>query len=181
MKKAWFRLVAILQDHPWVATLLSFLIVVAHFLLVHFEVWQDTWAPLLASPDKGMAIYLGAASAAAIVAGFAGVVVVFGLTATGEKFRTLRLDAGKSLGSNWTSSSVSGFSAAGIALGSSIATATGFFFWSPWMLELSLLLLLHGTIRVIWLLRLLMKIVAAQDAAEAKKGKTVQLTKDYFN
>lgn len=181
MKKAWFWLVAILQDHPWVATLFSFVLVVAHFLFVHFEVWPDAWAPLLASPDKGMAIYLGAASASAIVAGFAGVVVVFGLTATGEKFRTLRLDAGRSLGSNWTSSSVSGFSSAGIALGASITTATGFYFWSPWMLELSLLLLLHGTVRIIWLLRLLMKIVAAQDASEAKKDKTVELTEDYFN
>ncbi|MGO3763515.1 hypothetical protein [Glutamicibacter arilaitensis] len=181
MKSAWQRLVAVVQDRPWIITLITFLLVIVHFLLVHFKIWADSWATLLASPDRGMAIYLGAASASAIVAGFAGVVVVFGLTATGEKFRNLRLDAGQSLGSNWTSSSVSGFSAAGVALMAAIATATGQFFWAPWLLEWSLLLLLHGTIRIIWLLRILMGIVAAQDAADAKKSKTVTLGENYFN
>lgn len=181
MKNAWHKLVAVAQDNPWIITLFTLLLVTTHFFLVHFKVWTDSWATLLASPDRGMAIYLGAASASAIVAGFAGVVVVFGLTATGEKFRNLRLDAGKSLGSNWTSSSVSGFSAAGIALAAAIAAATGQFFWSPWLLEWSLLLLLHGTIRIIWLLRILMSIVAAQDAADVRESKTVKLEKGYFN
>lgn len=181
MKKIWHGIVAITQDRPWLITLLTFLFVAIHLILVHFKIWPDTWAPLLSSADKGISIYLGAASSAAIVAGFAGVVVVFGLTASGEKFRYLRLEAGKSLGSNWTSSSVSGFSAAGISLAAALSTATGLFFWSPWLLEWSLLLLLHGTVRIIWLLRVLMRIVAAQDAADIRDANTVKIDPDYFD
>lgn len=174
------RLAALIQDHPALVSLLAFLLVAFHLVLAVLGRIPNTWAPLTASADVGISIYLGAASAAAIVAGFAGVVVVFGLTASGVRFRQLRLRGAASLSRNWTSASVSGFAAAGLSLAAAVLASLGAGQWSPWFFEWSMLLLLHGTVRIIWLLRALMAVVQTEDQAadRASRQQTVS-TSDF--
>lgn len=166
------RILSLLQDHPIVVTSLALVLVIIHWSLVTFGPLENTWEPLLRSPDGGIAIYLGSASAAAIVAGFAGVVVVFGLTAGGSRFRQLRLEGSESLTRNWTSASISGFAAAGLSLAAAVISSIDLGWISPWLFEASMLLLIHGTVRIIWLLRALMGVVYAEDAAADRFSKT---------
>lgn len=180
MKRIFGRLTGYLQDHPIIVSALAILLVGAHILFVLTELIGNTWEPLTISSDKGIAIYLGAASAASIVAGFAGVVVVFGLTASGDRFRQLRIQGSRSLARNWTSASVSGFTAAGISLGAAVLAGIGMEVVSPWLFEWSMLLLLHGTIRIIWLLRSLMKVVQAEDFSADRESSKTETQPGYF-
>lgn len=166
------KILGLLQDHPIVVTSLAFVAVIIHWALVTFERLDNTWEPLLESMDGGIAIYLGSASAAAIVAGFAGVVVVFGLTAGGSRFRQLRLHGAGSLTRNWTSASISGFAAAGLSLAAAVLSGIDLGWISPWLFEWSMLLLIHGTVRIMWLLRALMGVVYAEDAELDRASKT---------
>lgn len=166
------KVIGLLQDHPIVITCLAFVAVAVHWSLVTFGRLENTWGPLLTSTDSGIAIYLGSASAAAIVAGFAGVVVVFGLTAGGSRFRQLRLEGSGSLTRNWTSASISGFAAAGLSLAAAVLSGIDLGVISPWLFEWSMLLLIHGTVRIMWLLRALMGVVYAEDAAADRASKT---------
>jgi hypothetical protein len=174
------KLVGLIQDRPLVVTLSAFGLVLLHLALACLGIISNPWQALQDAADSGIAIYLGAASAAAIVAGFAGVVVVFGLTANSSRFRELRLKSGESLNKNWTSASVSGFAAAGLSLFAAILAGLQFQAASPWIFEWSILLLVHGTLRIIWLLRSLMKVVASDDAAADRQSKTRSYTKDSF-
>lgn len=168
-----------IKDHPWIITAFAFLIVATHWFLVYREVLPSPWDAYEVDSNQAVSIFLGSASASAIVAGFAGVVVVFGLTAQGRKFRELRVNAGRSLGRNWTSSSVSGFVAAGLSLFAALLASLGDFTWSPWLFEWSLLLLIHGTARIIWLLRVLMSAVAQQDIKDAQTENEVPLENEF--
>lgn len=174
------RLGGLIQDHPALVSLTAFIVVAAHATLVVLEKLPNSWEPLTKTVDVGISIYLGAASAAAIVAGFAGVVVVFGLTATGVRFRQLRLQGAASLSRNWTSASVSGFAAAGLSLAAAVLAGVGANDWSPWLFEWSMLLLLHGTVRIIWLLRSLMDVVHTEDqAADRSANEQSVSSKDF--
>lgn len=175
------KIVGIVQDHPIVITISAFVLVLVHLILALVGAIPNPWLSLQGTKDAGIAIYLGAASAAAIVAGFAGVVVIFGLTANSSRFRELRLKSGDSLSRNWTSASVSGFAAAGLSLFAAILAGLQFQIASPWIFEWSILLLVHGTLRIMWLLRSLMTVVATDDAAAERKSKTRSYTPDSFS
>lgn len=168
------RLGALLQDHPKIVSITLLSLVVIHYLLTLWGVVPNTWEGLLTDESR-ISVYLAACTVAAIVAGFAGVVVTFGLTARGDRFRTLRVQAGRALGDNWTSTSISGFVAAGLSLAAAILDASGLGGVSPWLLELSLLILTHGTIRIVWLLRELADTmrIEDEDKLEDKQKKTV--------
>ena len=83
---------------------------------------QGPWAQ---EDSVTVTLFLGTAAAAAILAGFAGVAVVFGLTADGDRVSVFRLEAGKSLRGTWTSTSLAGFAAAGLSLGAAITVVNG--------------------------------------------------------
>lgn len=173
---------AVVKNYPVLITIALIILVSTHAVLTFTGTIPDTWHALLGQQTEDiLAIYLGASSAAAIVAGFAGVVVIFGLTANGERFRILRATAGDRLGDNWTSTSVSGFSAAGLCLLASVFHAAGLSIVGPWLFELGLLLLIHGTIRIIWLLRELMKVVTRDDEDALRKAEERPLSPDSFS
>jgi hypothetical protein len=107
-------------------------------------------------------LFLGAAGAAAMVAGFAGIIVVFALGSGSERFRTFRVQGSSPLRANWTSCMVAGLSSGLLAIISSILTLSERHFWG-WTFELSLLLLAHAALRLVWMLRVLARIVDAED------------------
>lgn len=171
----------ILKDHPLVISSLSLALVGVHATLTWLNVLPNIWGGVLAKdPSVGVTLFLGTAAAAAILAGFAGVVVVFGLTADGEKFRVFRVVSGARLRSNWTSTSLAGFAAAGLSLASAVCIVNGPTFIAPWIFELSLLLMAHGAARTVWILRELVTVVRTEDLAWSKERMTRKITADSF-
>lgn len=154
----------VLKDYPGIVNALGAVLVIAHLVAAegygHWHVWQE----LLVNPQVGTELYLGAAVSASILAGFSGVVVVYGLTAPGSRFTTLRAEAGAALPRNWTSTSIAGFLASGLFVGAAVLSSIGQAFWSPWLFELGLFLLMHAAIRIIWLLRELMAVAVQTDS-----------------
>ena len=149
---------------------------------LHFVAsWLD-WIPnvwtALSDPSKqgaAQAIYLGMLGPAAIVAGFAGVVVVFGLTATSDRFRAFRANAGDSLRRTWVSSSLSGFEAVGLAVVAALLSVSALPLLAAYVFEASLLILLHGSLRLVWILAQMIGIVRADDVVSTDKGKTYRI------
>ena len=171
----------IFKDHPLYISLAAFGVVAVHATLTFLSVIPNTWAGVLAKDTSvAVTLFLGTAAASAILAGFAGVVVVFGLTADGERFRIFRIESGKRLQSNWTSTSLAGFTAAGLSLASSILMVNGPDFLAPWVFEMSLFLMAHGTVRTIWILRELVTVVRNQDLVWSKEKLTRKITADSF-
>ena len=79
---------AFVSDQPFKVDLLLFCLTILHLGLTHAGFVPNVWTGLLGS-DQGptQALYLGVLQPAAVVAGFAGVVVIFGLTSNTERFR----------------------------------------------------------------------------------------------
>lgn len=74
------------QDHPLYVSLSILAAVAAQAALTWMGQLPNLWAGTLAQEDSvTVTLFLGTAAAAAILAGFAGVVVVFGLTADGDR------------------------------------------------------------------------------------------------
>lgn len=59
------------------------------------------WSKALRKKNESTDLYLAMLSAASLQAGFAGVVVVFGLSAQPKAFKNLRIAAGNALVDNW--------------------------------------------------------------------------------
>ena len=171
----------ILKDRPLYISLVAFGFVMVHTALTLLNIIPNVWAGVLAK-DASVAVtlFLGTAAASAILAGFAGVVVVFGLTADGDRFRIFRVESGQRLQSNWTSTSLAGFTAAGLSLASSVLVVNGPAFLAPWVFEMSLFLMAHGAVRTIWILRELVTVVRNQDLAWSKERMTRKITADSF-
>lgn len=158
----WDQIVGIVRSHPWVVDLGLLLAVLTHGVLTYLDVVPNVWGPFSTSInlDNTLSIYLSALGPASIVTGFAGVVVVFALSASGERFRTLRVMGGRHLTANWLATTVSGFVAC-----VSFMTAAILTLWSPRLLpafifEFGLVILTHGAIRLLWQLS---KVVVAED------------------
>lgn len=166
----WVRqFLSFLLDHPSVVTCGLIGLVILQWLLS----W--TWFPWLSPlqwaldvpeanrPDAFASLATGVAGVAAMVGGFAGVVVVFGLSSNDERFRQVRLKASTSLRRNWTSIVTTPLFAAFGAMGAA-ALATGRHETSSlWVLEACVLLAAHGALRLVVLLAALVKVVHASD------------------
>lgn len=162
----------VLTNQPRKVDVLIILFVVLHTVLSMKNAIPNIWE-LQQSPEKAASLeslYIGALGAGAIVAGFAGVVVIFALSAPGERFRKLRVDGGTALLANWTSTSASGFLSSLMFL----VAAIGSILWghplAPFFFELGFLLLAHGSIRLLWLLRQFAEVVRATDIDSETSG-----------
>lgn len=154
------------KDRPFYVTLVLLLLVLLHLAATIFSLVPDVWATLQADLSSSIAVYLGLSSGAAILAGFAGVIVMHGLTASSERFRKYRLAAGKTLYANWASISSAGFLSAALSLVAAIVAAGGAGMVGPWIFELALLCAAHGTLRLLWLLRTYFELQGYDDADE---------------
>jgi hypothetical protein len=107
-------------------------------------------------------LFLGAATVAAMVAGFAGVVVIFALGSGSERFRYMRIRGGLRLRSNWTSVVAVSFLAAGLSVAAAFMRLTDIDGWI-WAFEASALFLIHASCRLVWLLRQIASVVVSDD------------------
>ncbi len=115
--------------------------------------------------DHGLVgeVYIGLAGVAAIAGGFAGVIIVFGLTPSSELFRKFRLDAGERMVANWISIITNSFLAAALGIAASTLEALSFHAVGAFVFSSGCLLLLHSSIRSIWILRTLLTLVRNDD------------------
>lgn len=168
------------REEPFKVDALLALIVVAHAAFSLLGLMPNIWAALTGAGNRGeaQAIYLAILGPASIVAGFAGVVVVFGLSAGSSRFRKFRSHAGASLKRTWVASTLSGFVAAALCILASIVNLTDWASGAPFLLELSLFILAHGAIRLVWILSEMIGITRVDDAKatdEASKFPISQL------
>lgn len=168
-----------LLDNPSAVT-----ITLGAIVAVHFSV-SRLWFPEISPsnlffavgaddlPNAISSLALGVAAVAAMVGGFAGVVVVFGLSNEDERFRLVRIKASTSLRRNWMSIVTTPLAA---AFGAIIAAALATAWWTGaavWILEACLLLAAHGAVRLVILLSELVRVVHYADEAAQQAANTV--------
>lgn len=157
------RCSAFIKDDPGKVNLALCVIVLLHWLLDALPDFPHIWHGLIeASVDQQSSIFLAILSVSAMVAGFAGVVVVFGLS-TVDILRKLRASAGKALTRNWISVSNAGFLGTGLALIAVLVLYSPLKHAAVWFFELAILICLNGILRLLWLLKSLIKLVQADD------------------
>ncbi|MBT1666645.1 hypothetical protein [Curtobacterium flaccumfaciens] len=163
-------IVGTLTDFPTIVTGLI-VIFVAVQLLASLRWPELNVAHALATSDVAdvrsalSSLALGVAGVSALVGGFAGVVVVFGLGTENDRFRLLRAKGGRRLRASWISVVLSSFAS---AFGAVIAAVTVVAFdpeVAMWILELCVIIAAHGAIRLTLLLAGLAKIVDSNDDA----------------
>lgn len=162
-----------LQERPGRLNLRLVLLVIAHAVFTAAGYVPPVWAGLLVNVELARSIYTSVTSAGALLAGFAGVVVVFGLTSNSARFRRFRKLAGASLKRNWSSVSASGFWAMGLGFLALLMSSGNLDRIAVWVLELALLFLAHSSARLVWILNVLVQIVSKDDDAEDKKDRTL--------
>lgn len=157
-----------LQDHPHlVNTGLVLLTVIFTQFLRHR--WKSE--PFEVFKDHGLDLALGMLSLAGIMAGFIGVVVVFGLQASAPVFVRFRVVSGRSLGRNWLVLIATGFLSAGAAMAAAVAYVLGSLVIAFGALLLSVLLSIHAAMRMLWLVRLLIVAVRIDDKEKLNPSK----------
>ncbi|AWB94726.1 hypothetical protein DCE93_02855 [Agromyces badenianii] len=166
-------------NYPLFVSLLILAAVVAHFLV------SQRWpvvnvAAALANTEAGDAqdtltsLALGVAGVSAMVGGFAGVVVVFGLGSENDRFRLLRQKGSQRLRANWISVVLSSFTGAFGALISAVIVVAFGAEPGMWILELCILITAHAAIRLTCLLAGLAGIVDSEDEDHARTRNTVR-------
>lgn len=168
-----------LADYPQLVSVLILVVVMAHFLLsLRFPALNVPahLANTMASDPRSLltSLSLGVAGVSAMVGGFAGVVVVFGLGTENDRFRLLRRSGGRRLRASWISVVLSSFTGAfGAVLAAVIVVA---FAGEPamWLLEACVLFAAHGAIRLTALLAGLAGIVDQEDQDSENKRREAQ-------
>jgi hypothetical protein len=168
------------QDHPERVSLGIGLLVALH------GVTSNRWWPWL-NPFKRfgdetqtgtvVSIYLGTAGAAALVAGFAGVVLVFTIGSQSPRVRMFRDEGGRSLQRSWIVVVAEPFVATLCGIVAAVTQLTAGRPVAPWLFELAVVLLAHGAARLLMLLRDLVQIVAADDYLIGQRERTVPLSR----
>jgi hypothetical protein len=172
---------AILRDWPGVITIVLIGAVGIHGLAGKYagapwllkQYITDT-GDFMLDPSGVSAVYLGLSAVAAISAGFAGVIIVFGLTSESTVFRNFRQDSGDRLSANWTSVIASAFLSSALSLGAALFQLIDRPFVANIFFELGCLLLLHSAIRSVWVMRLLLNLVGIEDNRRAAAEKTAR-------
>ncbi|MGY1593089.1 hypothetical protein ACI79D_14005 [Geodermatophilus sp. SYSU D00708] len=128
-----------------------------------------------AEDDHLLTLHLGTAALAAMIGGFSGVVVIFGLSGEGSRFRRLRQSGGRRLAANWVSVVAVSFVAAFLALGAAAtATARGAQ-PSVWLDLYAVLLCAHSATRLLWLLHALARVVNGEDEDQRRTDKMIDI------
>lgn len=163
------------RDFPRLTSTVLGVVVIGHLFLARRLDALDLPGQLLAAstPEALLAIALGVAGLAALVGGFAGVVIVFGVGTEHPRFRLLRQRGGGPLAANWISVVVDALLSAFMAITAAVTIAAGQGRAGLWLAEVALLLAAHGSIRLVWLLSQLVRVVGAHDADEAVQQRVV--------
>lgn len=158
--------VKLLQDRPFLVSLAIACTVGLHSAVS--SLWLTSLNPYKSLPESAnsstsVTLYLGAAAASAIVAGFAGVVIVFTVGSASPRVRMFRYQAGRQLRANWLVVIAEPLIATLLGILASIVQMTSGKPASPWLFELAMGLLIHGAARLLWVLKLLTEVVNADD------------------
>lgn len=169
---SWF------SNYPLFVSALIIAAVVVHFIVSLKWAFLNVAAALANTKasdpqDTLTSLALGVAGVSAMVGGFAGVIVIFGLGSENDRFRLLRRTGARRLRANWISVVLSSFTGAFGAL--VVAVMVVGFGAEPgmWVLEACLLVTAHAAIRLTCLLAGLAGIVDSQDKDDARQGNTV--------
>ncbi|WP_128383022.1 hypothetical protein [Mycobacteroides abscessus] len=165
-------------------------IIITAFLVVatasyRVLVWRQILPPFLEHTlantelSVSVAIALGLASVAAIAAGFAGAIIVFGISADSAIMRSFRAKTEHLLRPNWKSVIGSAFMSAILGLFCAYFLAADWIWLAAPALALGTLLLLHSIIRMIWLFGVLLSLVTTQDQKNVRKTRR-RSTADVF-
>lgn len=165
-------------NYPLFVSALIIGLVIAHFAT------SQSWpilnvAAALAATSAGdvqgtlTALALGVAGVSAMVGGFAGVVVVFGLGSENDRFRLLRREGSRRLRANWVSVVLSSFTGAFGALVAAVIVVGFGAEPGMWILEVCLLVTAHAAVRLTCLLAGLAGIVDAEDDDDARRNNIV--------
>lgn len=111
-------------------------------------------------------VFLASAGISAMLAGFGGVIVTYGLMSAGTRFKRLRHAGGQQLVRNWTSIITTGLVAALFAGASALALVFGHNDWAWALFAVSVLLNTHCSFRQVYLLRGLADVTRAQDSED---------------
>ena len=164
---------------PLFVTVLIVAIVTTHFFLAQRWPVLNVAAALAQTPAGDSqatltSLALGVATVSAMVGGFAGVVVVFGLGSENDRFRLLRRKGSGRLRANWISVVLSSFSGAFGALVSAVIVVGFGAEPGMWVLEVCILVTAHAAIRLTCLLGGLAGIVDSEDEDKDRTSKTVR-------
>jgi len=173
------RVLGVLVDYPTVANVLVLTLVGVHLLTTQ---WHPDWNIAVrlveaSTESKTLSdltsLALGAATIAAMVGGFAGVVVIFGLGAENDRFRILRQKGGRRLRASWVSVVLVSFVAAFGSVSAAIVVVAFNAVVGMWIFEATLLLSAHAAVRLTWLLGRLARLVDASDKDAETQSKRV--------
>lgn len=170
------KLIGIYQDRPLVIAVGLAVVVTVHAVLG--LTWASGLVPYSALAQEvnnsiSVTLYLGAAAASAIVAGFAGVIIVFTIGSGLPRLQRFRYAAGDKLGRNWIIVVAEPLAAALLGIVSSVVQMTDARLLAPWLFEFGVVLLIEGAFRLVWILKELVQIVGASDIdAEREQRKT---------
>ena len=153
-----------LEDHPHVVNAALLMATVAAVRAGDPKLFE-----LLA--EDGLELSLGMLSVAGIMAGFVGVVVVFGLQASAPVFVRFRVASGRSLGRNWLVLIATGFLSTGAAMVAAVAYALEMLLLGFGALLLAVLLSVHAALRMLWLVRVLIEAVRLDDNEKLNPSK----------
>jgi uncharacterized membrane protein YhdT len=170
-------LLSAVRNYPLIVNIAIYTAVLALYMagsLLDWE-WIIPRRPPHFEPELIIPIYLGMGALAAISAGFAGVVIVFGITSQSKLFRRFRRRAENRLSATWSSVISLSFVAAALSIVASLFEAAGCYRISGALFLLGCLLLIHSTIRLLWIMHVLLKLVSADDKLEIDKENRVDL------
>ncbi|MFD2473415.1 hypothetical protein [Amycolatopsis silviterrae] len=162
-----------LVDHSLAVAAALIVLVVAHAVSAIFWHPLNPYKSLAFDTNTGTAVtlYLGAAAAAAIVAGFAGVVIVFTIGSEADRIQRFRFRSGKALHIAWMAVVAEPFAATLLGIIAAMIQTTSGKAVAPWFFETGLVLLAQGALLLLKLLSDVVGIVHAQDyEAHVKKN-----------
>jgi hypothetical protein len=163
---AAFRAVkALAQDRPSLVNAVLGVLVAVYWAACHWLPDQNIARILDRTATNGeiTTLHVGVVAFGVTTAGFAGVVVVFGLTADAERFRRLRREGGDRLRATWVSVVSLSFLSAFVAVGAAIAALADWVQPSVWAILVAVLLLAHASLRLLWMLTSLARVKQGDD------------------
>lgn len=171
-------LIGWIQDRPEVVSIGLTILVGAHLVASWWWSWLNPFKSMAGAEGGGtaVAIYAGTTAAGAVVAGFVGVVLIFTISAQGARIRMFRDRGGASLRRTWIVVVAEPFAATFLGIIAAVAQTTSGRVVAPFLFELAVVLLVHGALRLIWLLSELVRIVAADDNLVAENERVVPLS-----
>ncbi len=157
-----------LVDHSLAVAAVLTALVIAHGVSTIFWRPLNPYKSLATDANTGTAVtlYLGAAAAAAIVAGFAGVVIVFTIGSEADRIQRFRFRSGPALHVAWMAIVAEPFAATLLGIIAAIVQITSGRPIAPWFFETGLVLLGHGALLLLKLLYEVVGIVHAHDQEE---------------